>query len=272
MGHVRTRTTRNWSARRTGLRSVALLIVAVSGMASSSTRAADVRVFSGGAPQETLQVLRPEFEKQSGHRVVYTFAHVSIIQKKLAAGEQTDVILLPMPLMSAVEKIVALRPEGRLVLARIGIGVLVRDGDKRPDISTSDGVRRMLLGARTIAVPQPDGLTGSHLMRMMVGLGIADAVRPKLRHKPAIDGAGDLVATGEADVGLYLASEILSVKGATLVGLLPAELQNYVVYSIAVPVHAAVPEPALAYVRFISSAANREHWKATGFELVEGNK
>jgi molybdate transport system substrate-binding protein len=240
-------------------------------MEPATAKAAEVRVFSGGAPQETLQALSPEFEKQTGHNVRYTFAHVSVIQKKLAAGEQTDVVLLPTPLMAESEKVTGLRPEGRSVLARIGIGVLTREGAKRPDISTADAVRRMLLEAKAIAVPQPEGLTGSHLVRMMTKLGIADEVRAKLRHKPAVDGAGHLVATGEAEVGLYLASEIQGIKGATLVGLLPAELQNYVVYSVAVPAHNAAPGPALAFVKFISDPVNREHWKATGFELVEGN-
>lgn len=263
---------RNSAARLSdAARSIVLLIVGLAALAPATSKAADVRVFSGGAPQETLQALTPAFEKRTGHRVMYTFAHVSIIQKKLAAGEQTDVILLPTPLMAGTEKVIGLRPEGRSVLARIGIGVLMREGAKHPDISTPDAVRRMLLEAKSIAVPQPGGLTGSHLMRMMDKLGIADAVRPKLRHKPAIDGAGHLVATGEAEVGLYLASEVQSIKGAALVGLLPAELQNYVVYSVAVPAHNTAPEPALAFVKFISEPANREHWKATGFELMDGN-
>ena len=173
--------------------------------------------------------------------------------------------------MANMEKAIGLRPEGRSVLARIGIGVVVREGGKRPDISTVDAVRRMLLEARAIAVPQPEGLTGSHLMRMMTKLGIADDVRAKLRHKPAIDRGADLVGAGDADVGLYLASEVLGAKGATLAGMLPAELQNYVVYSIAVPADNTSPEPALAFVKFVSDAANREAWKATGFELMEGN-
>ncbi len=244
--------------------------VAVTGMAP--VEAAEIRVFAGGAPQETLEALAPQFEKQIGHRVKFTFAHVSIIQKKLAAGERAEVILLPVPLMAKAEKVIGLRSEGRSVLARIGIGVVVREGGARPDISTVDAVRRMLLEARAIAVPQPGGLTGSHLMRMMTKLGIADAVRPKLRHKPAIDRGADLIGAGEADVGLYLASVVVGANGATLVGMLPAELQNYVVYSIAVPAYNASPEPALAFVKFVSDAANREAWKATGFELMEGTK
>ena len=247
------------------------LVVTLAAIEPAPSKADDVRVFSGGAPQETLQALAPEFEKRTGHRVVFTFAHVSIIQKKLAAGDQTDVILLPMPLIASTEKAIGLRPEGRSVLARIGIGVVVRQGGKRPDISTVDAVRRMLLEAQAIAVPRPEGLTGGHLMRMMTRLGIADAVRPKLRHKPAIDRGADLVATGDADVGLYLASEVQGVKGTILVGMLPRELQNYVVYGVAVPAHNTKPASALAFVRFISDPANREHWKATGFELIESN-
>jgi molybdate transport system substrate-binding protein len=247
------------------------LIAALAVMVPAPSQADDVRVFAGGAPQETLEALAPEFEKRTGHRPVFTFAHVSIIQKKLAAGDQADVVLLPTPLIAATEKNIGLRPEGRSVLARIGIGVVVREGAPRPDISTPDAVRRMLLDARAIAVPAPEGLTGSHIMRMMTKLGIADAVRPKLRHKPAIDRGADQIGAGEADVGLYLASEVLGAKGATLVGMLPAELQNYVVYSVAVPAYNSKPEAALAFVRFISDAANREHWKATGFELMESN-
>jgi molybdate transport system substrate-binding protein len=265
------RRTRTSAGRlRDASRSIVLLIALVT-TAPATLWAAELRVFSGGAPQETLRALTPTYEARTRHRVIYTFAHVSIIEKKLAAGEQADVVLLPTPLMAAIEKKIGLRPEGRLDLARIGVAVVAREGGKRPDVSTAEAIRRLLLEARSIAVPHPDGLTGSHLMQMMTKLGIADAVRPKLRHKPAIDGGAELVAAGEADVGLYLASEVQSVKGTTLVGMLPAELQNYVVYSIAVPAHNTAPDPALAFVSFVSDPARREHWKATGFELMEGN-
>ena len=239
---------------------------------AGSSKADDIRVFSGGAPQDTLETLAPAFEKQAWHRLKFTFAHVSVIQRRLAAGEQADVVLLPVTLLAATEKIVTLRPEGRSVLARIGIGVVVREGGRPPDISSVDAVRRMLLEAKAIAVPRPEGITGSHIMRMMARLGITDDVRSKLRHQAAIERGAEQVARGDADVGLYLASEVQGVKGTTLAGLLPAELQNYVVYGVAVPVHNAKPEPALAFVRYISDPANKEQWKATGFELVEAGK
>jgi ABC-type molybdate transport system substrate-binding protein len=93
-------------------------------------------------------------------------------------------------------------------------------------------------------------------------------VRPKLIIKAAIHGGVDLVAKGEADFGVYLVSEVRTAKGVTLLGLLPPPFQSFVVYGAAVPANSAVPEAALAFVKFISDPTKSEHWKAAGFELV----
>ena len=233
------------------------------------SQTSDIRVFSGGAPQDVLQALAPKFEERTGHRISFTFAHISIIQKMLSAGEQPDVILLPSTVMAVVQDKIALRSDHRTELARVGIGVVARAGAAPPDISTADAVRRMLLEAKGIALPRPGGPAGNHVMHTLTHLGIADAVRSKLRHKPAIDGGAELVGNGEADVGLYLASEVRTAKGTTLIGMLPPELQNYVVYEVAVPALSDRPELAFAFVEFISDTASRDEWKAGGFEPVE---
>jgi molybdate transport system substrate-binding protein len=230
----------------------------------------DIRVFSGGAPQHALLAITAEFEKGTGHRVVPTFALVTIIQQKLAAGEKADLILLPIPLIAATEKTIALRPEGRSVLARVGIAVIVRSGAPKPDISTPDAVRKMLLDARTIALSYPGTPVGAHLNRMMTQLGIADEVKPKIVVKAAIDGGGELVAKGEADVGMYLVSEVQSIKGIAVVGLLPPPVQSYVVYGSAIPAYNTKPDAALAFLKFVSDPARSERWTAAGFELMGG--
>jgi len=230
--------------------------------------AADIRVFSGGAPREVLRQLAPEFERATGHRVEFTFQLVSEIQQKLAVGEKADVIALPVPLIAATEKAVPLRTEGRIVLARVGIGVIVPQGTTPPDISTAEAVRKMLLNARAIAWPDPSLPIGGHLNRAIAQLGIADEVRPKLIIKGA--GRAELVAKGEADFGFHLVSEVQTVKGITLVGLLPPPLQGFVVYGTAVPTYNATPEAALAFVKFISDPSRGERWKAAGFELMGG--
>ena len=237
---------------------------------AAESQAADLRVYSGGAPQEVLRLLAPEFERQSGHRVAFTFALVTEIQRKLAGGETADVVLLPVPLLVATEKAVPMRAEGRAVLARVGIGVIVRQGEKRPDISSSDAVRKMLLEARSIALPEASVPSGRHLTRTFTELGIAEAVNPKLLFKAAIDGGAGLVATGEADLGLYLISEVRKAKDITVVGLLPPPFQSFVVYGAALPMHSTVPDAGLAFLRFIADPAQRDRWEAAGFELGGG--
>src|SRR5450759_3140775 len=134
---------------------VALATVLAISMGAAPAGAADIHVFSGGAPQPVLRGLAPEFEKATGHRVEFTFALVTAIQQKLAAGEKADVILLPVPLIAATEKTLPLSTEGRMVLARVGIGVITRQGIMPPDISTADAVRKMLLEARSVAFSDP---------------------------------------------------------------------------------------------------------------------
>jgi molybdate transport system substrate-binding protein len=253
---------------RSGLHIVILLCALALSVSAVPTRADDIRVFSGGAPQEVLRAITPEFEKATGHKVNFTFALVTVIQQKLGDGEKADLIFLPVPLIAVTERKLALRPEGRIALARVGIGVIAREGAKQSDISTSDAVRKVLLDARTVAFPPPIAPVGAHLARMIAQLGIADSVRPKLVIKAAIDGGAELVAKGEADVGMYLLSEVQSAKGIKVVGLLPAALQSFVVYGTAIPADNARPDPALALVKFVSDPTKRERWKAAGFEMM----
>ena len=125
---------------------------------TAPTVSAEIRVFSGAAPQNALRDLTPEFANATGHQVEFTFRIVSEIQQKLAAGEKADVILLPAPLLAAIAKTVSLRSEGRIELARVGAGVIVRQGTALPDISTVEAVRKLLLNARSIAWPDPSNL------------------------------------------------------------------------------------------------------------------
>jgi molybdate transport system substrate-binding protein len=232
----------------------------------SVAHAAEIRVFSGGAPQSVLRTLAPVFEKATGHTVVFSFQIVGQIQKRLAAGEQADLILLPNPLLAEIGKTVPLRAEGRGVLARIGIGVVVRAGAALPDISTEDDVRKMLRGAKAVALADPHTPSGRYLGGMLMRLGLADEMRSRLIYKGAIHGGGELVASGEAEVGLYLVSEVQQIKGVAVAGLLPPALQNHVAYGAAIPVSNAMPEPALALIRFLAAPERAVNWRQAGFE------
>lgn len=231
-----------------------------------------IRVFSGGAPQHVLQSLAPEFEKATGNRVSFTFALVTAIQQKLAAGEKADIVMLPAPLLSAVEKGLPFEKDSRVTMARVGIGVIAPKMATRPDIGSADSVRAALLDARALAFPDPTTPSGGHLSRMLDQLGIADTTRMKVVNKAAIHGGGELVAKGEADLGLYLLSEVNRIDGVAVVGLLPSALQSYVVYAAAVPAGSPNTAEAMAFIRFVTDPSRRARWEAAGFELVPASQ
>jgi molybdate transport system substrate-binding protein len=242
--------------------------------AAAPSTAADIQVFTSGAPSAVQKKLAPTFTKATGHNVVITAETINLILERLAGGAGPDVVVIPRPALMKFEKSSALRPGSMIDVARVGIGVVVKEGARLPDISTVDALRKTLLNAKSIAHPDPKGggFTGAHIDRMFERLGIADAVRPKVTLGFAFAGGVDNIAKGNVELGLFNISEIVPIKGVTLVGPLPAELQNYLVFSGALHVRGASPEPAAAYLRSLVEPAAQEAWKAGGMEaLAAGN-
>ena len=244
-----------------------LLALAVIG----ELHAADLRVMSGGGAQAVLQTLAPEFQRKTGNNVHLDFAVVGVVQQRLMKGERPDVVVLPLPLIDSVEKAGAFRTQSTTTVGRIPIGVVVREGATMPDIGQPDAVRNTLLDARSVVFPDPGVTpTGKHLMGAFAQMGIADSMRPKITFKNAIDGGVILVRDGKIDLGLFLVTEILPVKGVRLAGTLPDSLQGYVVYAAAVAADSSAAQAASQFVKFLSEPEARSQWKAAGFELVGG--
>jgi molybdate transport system substrate-binding protein len=228
---------------------------------------ADIKVYTGGAPKEALNVLTPRFEAQSGHKVHYTYAVISELQKKLAAGEMPDMVFLPVGAIDALVKAGTLKAVPRAVLGSVGISVIVREGAPYPDIATPDAFKRALLNARSIVHANPAATpSGAHLDKVERELGIAEALKPKLTYSNALDGGVERITKGEAEIGIYPLSEVISVKGIALVGLLPGGLQSLIVYGAALHGKGAAPEPAAALMAFLTDAVHRSVWEQAGFE------
>jgi molybdate transport system substrate-binding protein len=247
---------------RAAILSLAALMVT---MASSS--AAEIRVYSGGAPKEVLAELVPEFEKRTGHKVQITYAVISAIQQKLAAGDHPDMVLMPVPALDALVTAGTMRAEPRPALGTVSIGMVVGEGAPLPDISTTDKFRNVLLNARSVVHANPNNTpSGAHLARVIAALGIAEAMQQKITFRNALDGGVEAIQKGHAEIGIYPLSEIISVKGITLVGLLPPEQQAPIVYGAAVLTSNANPEPAAAFIKFLAAPEHRAAWKHAGFE------
>jgi molybdate transport system substrate-binding protein len=247
-------------------RAPALIVVVWSALTMTAmlASAAEIRVVSGGAPREALAVLTPEFEKQTGHTVSYKFAVPTV--QALDAGEKTDMVLMPAPVIDAYVKAGKMRQEGRATMGQVGVSVIVRQGAVRPDISTPESFRKALLDARSVVHSPAATPSGAQMAKVIEQLGIADAMQKKTVHRAVLDGGIDLVANGEAEIGLYPTSAVSHVKGITLVGSLPSALYRGTVYAAAVSADNASPEPALAFIKFMADPANRKHWKEAGFD------
>jgi molybdate transport system substrate-binding protein len=235
--------------------------------------ASEIRVFTSGAPSAVQKVMAAKFTDTTGHRVVFTAATLQEIRSQLSGNQKPDVVVLPAPAVESLDKEGALRSGSKTNLARVGIGVAIKEGTPLPDISSVDALRQTLLNARSIAHPDPGGggFAGAQIARMFERLGIADAVKPKVVLMYAFTGGVANIAKGDAEIGLFNISEILPVKGVTLVGPLPQELQSYITFAGAVHGGSASPDIAAAYLRSLTDVNTRETWKLGGFELL-GNQ
>ncbi len=237
-------------------------------IAAHPSLAADLRVYSSGAPGQVAQTLAARFFDAAGHRVVLASATIAEMQRRLAAGEKPDAVILPAPTIEALAKAGSIVAGSRIDLARVGIGVAVRAGVRLPDVSTPDALRTLLIGARSIVHPDPvgGGFAGAQIARMMTRLGIAEVVRPKTSYKFAIGGGTAAVANGDAEIGLFNISEIIGDKGVALAGPLPQDLQSYIVFAGAVHAASASPDAARAFLRALAGPDARAAWIAGGLE------
>ena len=257
------------SRRRHSALTAGLLLMAA--LAPRATEAAELRAFSTGAPLAAAKAIAAKFSAETGHTVAFTIGQPATIQQKLAAGEQADVVVVPAALIAPLEKDEKLRVGSGVNVARVGIGVVVRAGAPRPDFVTPASIRKLFMDAPSIAYSDPGSVVGKAIMRMIEQMGIAD-VANRVTHAYAITGGVILVADGKVEVGLFIISEILPVKGVTLVGPLPAEFQSYIVFGAAITSHTAALGPAGSLVQALSGPAAREAWMATGMEPVSGTR
>lgn len=231
--------------------------------------AAEVRVLSVGAVQVAIKNLAADFSKESGHQVTFTIASPVQVEQKLAAGESHDVVILSAPAMDDLDKAGGVQAGSRVPIARVGIGISVREGADVPDVSTPEAFKRTLLAARTIVHSDPTlpRQSGALVVGILSKAGILDEIKPKARIAGWSPG-NELVAKGDAEIGLYNVSEIPRDRGVKFVGPVPASLQLYNTYEAAVMARATAPEPALAFVKLLASGGSRDKWQAAGLEAL----
>jgi molybdate transport system substrate-binding protein len=245
--------------------SAAILLMATG--APRGAAAAEIKVLTAGAFKQVLLMLVPDFEKQTGHKVIVENDTVGALAKRIEGGEVFDLaVLTPAAVndLSSKGKFVA---GSRTNLGRVGVGVVVREGAPKPDISSVDAFKKALLAAKSVAYidPAAGGSSGIYVAGLLDRLGVAAEVKPKAKLIPG-GAVAEHIARGEAELGIHQISEILPVKGVTLVGPLPADIQNYTVYAAGLGAHGKESEAAKALLKTLSGPAAADVLKSKGME------
>jgi molybdate transport system substrate-binding protein len=250
--------------RKTGL----LLGAAIGiGMMAQAATAAEIKVLTTGAFKQVVVALVPEFEKATGHKVVVDNGTVGQLQKRVDGGEAFDVLVLSPRGIEDYIKSGKIAAGSNARLAKVGVGVMVKDGAPKPDVSSVEAFKQTLLKAKSVGYidPASGGSSGIYVSGLLDKLGIADQVKPKAKLKQG-GHVSDLVKSGEAEIGIHQISEIVSEKGVTLVGPLPAEIQNYTVYVVGLSTAAKDAEAAKAFIKVLTGPSAAGVLKSTGME------
>jgi len=244
------------------------LTLAITVAMTQLAAAADIKVISGGAFKQVLNALAEQYQKESGNTLDLTYQTVGQHLKLINSGEeQFDVAVLTPEAIDGLIKDGKVVAGSRADLAKVGVGIVVKAGMPLPDISSVDAFKRTLLAAKSVAYidPAAGGSSGIYVGKLLERLGIAKEVNAKTK---LIQGGAvaDHIVDGEAEIGIHQISEILAVKGAVLVGPLPAEIQNFTVYSAGVGTAARDSAAARALVKFLAGPHAGPIIKAKGME------
>jgi molybdate transport system substrate-binding protein len=245
-----------------------VLLIALFALAAiAPASAADLKLLTAGAFKSVALELVPEFEKKTGHKVTVENDTAGGLARRIAGGEYFDVVVLPpaalAPLLGSKAVESSVKP-----LARVGIGVAIKQGAPVPDISTVDAWKQSLLAARAIAYTDPasGGTAGTYLAKLFEKMGIADALKPK---SVLVKGglAAEKIVSGEAEIAMQPASELLAVPGVVLVGPIPLEVQTYIIYAGAVSAAARDRSAADALLAALHGPDKAALLKKKGMEL-----
>jgi len=224
--------------------------------------AAELQVLAGGGIAAPLKELAAQFEAATGHKLVIRFGTTPELIKMATTGGPFDVAVVPVDVMKDAPALAKFTPGAQTGIARVGLGVAVRSGAPKPDISTAEALKKTLLSAKSIA-SIPASATGYLLDRVYARLGITEEMKARTKPQPTPAQIVESVAKGENELGVFL-TNVLTAPGLDVVGPFPPELQLEVVYTGAVAAGAKEVNAAKAFLQFLTTPAARAVIKAKG--------
>jgi molybdate transport system substrate-binding protein len=231
--------------------------------ATSVVQAVELKVLSGNGPKAAVRELCAQFERSTGHKIELRFGVNPEVKQKIEAGETFDVVIGNPPIVDALIKD-RLVVGPRVDIGRAGLGVAVKSGAAKPDISSVESFKQALLKTKTVAYPGK-GASGIYFVSLLDRMGIAAEMKSRLKPMVAEDTV-EVVARGEADMVVVVATRIVDVPGVDVVGPIPQELQTHIGFAAGLGVAAKQPEAAKALIAFLSAPGAVATLKAKGVE------
>jgi molybdate transport system substrate-binding protein len=239
---------------------IGFMILLAQGLAAE---AAEVKVITGVGMSAVLGELGPQFERATSHKLLVWYGNRGTIRLRIEAGEAFDLAIIGS--LDEFIKEGKITAGTRTEIARVGMGVSVRTGAPKPDISSVDAFKRALLNAKSV-IYVPESVVGIHLTKVFVRLGIVEQMKAKTKPRQGMGGLAQAVASGEAELGFTLTNELLSFSGVELVGPFPPELQSYNAFTAGIGTAADQQEAAKALINFLKTPAAATVFKAKGME------
>jgi molybdate transport system substrate-binding protein len=228
----------------------------------ANVQAAELQILAGGAMTAPLRELAAQFESASGHKLVFRFGTTPELIKLATTGGAFDLGIVPREVFKDAAAQAQFASGPTTDIARVGLGVAVRSGSPKPDISTSEALKQTLLKAQSIATITASA-AGAQVLRVFESLGISEAMKAKTKVQPGPAQIVEVVAKGEAELGVFLIN-VLTAPGLDVVGPFPAELQQEVVFTAAVAVNTKEAEAAKAFITYLATPAATALMKAKG--------
>jgi molybdate transport system substrate-binding protein len=232
--------------------SICAMVIAC-GSSTGDLRAAELRLLAGGAMTTVWAQLKPQFEQASGHKLEIFFGTTPNLVKEATSGRPFDVAVVPVEVMQDAAARARFAAGPTTDIARVGLGVAVRAGASKPEIATADAIKATLLKAQSIA-SIPESATGYSIARVFDRLGISEQMKARMKAQPNPAAVVAAVASGEVELGLFLIN-VLTAPGLDVVGPLPPELQETVVFTAAVASDAKDAAAARMLVEFLQGDA-----------------
>ena len=230
----------------------------------------ELRVYSTIGVRSAAEHLFAQFETTSGHKLSVTWGTAPMLVKRIEGGESADLLVLSRAGIEALKQHGKVVAGSDVTLASSGVGIAVKAGAPKPDISTPEALKRTLLATKSIAYSEPSagGASGVYFAKLLERMGIAEAMKPKTKYPPPGGFSANLLMTGEAELAVQQKPELLHVAGVEIVGLLPGDLNVVTEFVAAVMIGSQHTDVAATLIKTLQSPASVAVFRSKGLDVL----